>query len=507
MSLRRRLILGFVALAALLVVANVLLYRTVARSLQSAVDERLLASGTGPGRDGGPGGGPGGGSGSDGGSNGGGRRPAPEGRGTNDSATTGRTGSSLEWSAEQLRRVPGGDQLLLQLRDGSGEIVSEIYPGQDVGSAAPALEPATVQTRASAVGEPEQVFTAVAGDEGGNSYRVVVSRTRDGGYLVRGASLVEVEATMSQVFLLQAGTTGVVLLGFLLVGWNVTRLGLRPIQTMTDTALAIAGGDLDRKIPPASNTTEAGQLATSLNAMLTRLRTALADEERSSTHLRQFVADASHELRTPLTSIRGYTELLRGDGLAPGQESDEALRRLDQEAHRMSDLVDELLLLARLDQGRPLDRHPVELTRIVEEAATDLRILQPERPVHLHFSSGGCWIDGDAGRLQQVVTNLLGNIRSHTPRDAAVDITVTVRTEGCLAILEVADRGPGLPSGDEDRIFERFYRADPARSGPGSGLGLSIVAAIVEAHGGNVAAAGREAGGTVITISLPLRSV
>ena len=508
MSLRRRLSLGFIALAALLVIANVMLYRTVASSLQSAVDERLLASGNGPGRGGGgPGGdGPGGGGPGGDGDNGGGRRPEPDNRGTDATTTLGSqaTTPALEWSAEQIRRVPGGNQLLLQIRDSSGGIVAEIFPGQDVGDAAPTLDAATVRARASSEGQPQQVFTAEAGENGGGAYRVVVTRSRDGGYFVRGASLAETDSTMRRVLLLQAGTTGVVLLGFLLVGWNVTRLGLRPIQAMTDTALAIAGGDLEREIPPASTTTEAGQLATSLNAMLTRLRTALADEERSSTHLRQFVADASHELRTPLTSIRGYTELLRGDGLSPGDESDEALRRLDQEAHRMSGLVDELLLLARLDQGRPLDMHPVELNRIIEEAATDLRILQPERPVRLHLPPGGCRVDGDAGRLQQVATNLLGNIRSHTPPDAPVEIAV--RAEGDQVILEVADRGPGLPPGEEDQVFERFYRADPARSGPGSGLGLSIVSAIAAAHGGRAQAARRDGGGTVITVSLPARS-
>jgi two-component system, OmpR family, sensor kinase len=283
----------------------------------------------------------------------------------------------------------------------------------------------------------------------------------------------------------------------------VLRLGVRPIKQMTATASAIAGGDLSHRVPAVAKGTEAGELGDALNSMLGRIEESFDQRTRSEQRLRQFVGDASHELRTPVTTIRGYAELYRAGGLAAEPELAEAMRRTEQEAVRMGSLIEDLLVLARLDQGRPLDVGPVHLEALVDDAVRDARAVHPDRPIDSDLD-GPVVVHGDDGRLRQVVANVVTNALVHTSPDTPV--TVRVRRSGEQAVLEVHDEGPGMPPEVADQVFERFYRADPSRSRHrgGSGLGLSIAKAIVDAHGGAITVDTAPGQGTTVRIALPV---
>jgi two-component system, OmpR family, sensor kinase len=285
------------------------------------------------------------------------------------------------------------------------------------------------------------------------------------------------------------------------------RVGLRPLEGIGTTAGAIAAGDLSQRVAPADERTEVGRLGLSLNAMLIQIEAAFDERRASEDRLRRFVADASHELRTPLTSIRGYAELFRrGAGSRP-EDLEKSMARIEAEASRMGVLVDDLLLLARLDQGRPLERDPVDLGAIATEAVDAARAVDPERPIDVAVEGRGAMV-GDGGRLRQVVDNLLDNARVHTPEGTPIHVRVRGEDDG--VVLTVTDEGPGLSAEAAARVFERFYRGDPARSRQtgGAGLGLSIVSAIVDAHGGSVAALennGEEtSAGATFRVRLPL---
>jgi two-component system OmpR family sensor kinase len=288
-----------------------------------------------------------------------------------------------------------------------------------------------------------------------------------------------------------------------LVTWWVIRLGVRPLRKMAETAGAIAGGDLSQRVPEAQAGTEAGDLGVALNGMLGRIEEAFDQRRASEERLRQFVADASHELRTPVTTIRGYAELYRTGALAEDASLDEAMRRTEQEAIRMGSLVDDLLHLARLDQGRPLEREPVDLAAIARDAVADALAVEPDRAITAEASSA-VTVVGDEARLRQVVSNLVANALVHAP-GAPIEVRATV--EGGSGVVAVTDHGPGMAADDADRAFERFYRADASRDRHhgGSGLGLSIVDATVRAHGGSATlTSGPE--GTTVRVEIPIES-
>ena len=256
-------------------------------------------------------------------------------------------------------------------------------------------------------------------------------------------------------------------------------------------------------MPESDPRTEAGELGAALNTMMTKIEDAFDQRTASEARLRQFVADASHELRTPVTTIRGYAELYRGGGLRDPDELTQAMRRTEQESIRMGSLVEDLLLLARLDQNPKLQAGAVDLGVLAVDAVSDARAVDPDRRITASVAEGVA-VDGDEDRLRQVVANLVGNALVHTPPGTPVQVRVD-RVDG-QARLEVHDDGPGMPAPVADRAFERFYRADPARSrhAGGSGLGLSIVKAIVEAHHGEVAIMSAEGAGTTVRVVLPL---
>jgi two-component system OmpR family sensor kinase len=299
--------------------------------------------------------------------------------------------------------------------------------------------------------------------------------------------------------------TVIVLAVLALAAWWVIRLGVRPIKQMTETATAIAGGELSHRVPDVGPGTEAGELGVALNQMLGRIEQAFQEREQSEERLKQFVADASHELRTPVTTIRGYGELYRLGGLEDQAQLDEAMRRTEQEAIRMGGLVDDLLHLARLDQGRPIEHEPVDIAFLARDAARDAQAVDPDRALDVD-PDGAHRGRGDESRLRQVLANLVTNALVHT--EPGTPITVRARRVGDDAVVEVIDRGAGMPPDVAARAFERFYRADPSRSRHrgGTGLGLAIVEATVAAHGGTVALDTAPGRGTTVRVVLPLGS-
>ncbi|HET6750326.1 MAG TPA: HAMP domain-containing sensor histidine kinase [Actinomycetes bacterium] len=348
-------------------------------------------------------------------------------------------------------------------------------------------------------------FTAEPQGGRGMPYRVQAGPVAGGDLAVAVAvPLAGVFETLGRLLLVEALVGAVVLAALALLALRLVRVGLRPLDGIAATAGAIAAGDLSRRVRPAEPTTEVGRLGLALNAMLGQIEAAFAERRASEARLRRFVADASHELRTPLTSIRGYAELFRRGAASRPEDLATTMRRIEEEAERMGVLVDELLLLARLDQGRPLEREPVDLAEVAAEAVEQARVIDPGRPLELD-APGPVVVLGDRQRLSQVAANLLANVRMHTAAGTAA--RVAVAAAGGRALLEVADRGDGMAPEQAARVFERFYRTDPGRSRGkgGAGLGLSIVAAIAQAHGGRAMVTSAPGEGASFRVELPLR--
>ncbi len=345
-------------------------------------------------------------------------------------------------------------------------------------------------------------FTAPAQGKAGPYYRGEALAV-PGGVLVTAIALAPADQTLSSLTRGEVVVSVVVVLALLLLTLWIVRLGLRPLDEMTTTAGAIAAGDLRRRVRRTDERSEVGRLGAALNGMLSRIEAAMGERTVSEARLRRFVADASHELRTPLTSIRGYAELLRKGALDDEEGRRRAAGRIEEEAARMSTMVDDLLLLARLDQGRPLEHLRLDLAGVVRDAVDVATTSHPEHPVALEVD-GPVPVNGDAGRLRQVVDNLLENAAVHTAPGTAVEVRVGVVAGAGEAELVVADRGPGIPSEDRERVFDRFYRGSGARTRPGTGLGLAIVAALAAAHGGSARVDERPGGGAVVVVRLPL---
>jgi two-component system OmpR family sensor kinase len=345
--------------------------------------------------------------------------------------------------------------------------------------------------------------TTAAGPSGTLTYRVRVGSLPDSLISVTALPSAELTDTKHQIVLIQLfGSLGVVALG-LVITWLLVGLGLRPLRRIEATAGRIADGDLSQRVEPDGKRTEIGRLGTSLNAMLGEIESAFGAKEASERTLRRFVADASHELRTPLTSIRGYAELLRRGADADPEERLAAARRIEQESTRMGVLVDNLLLLARLDEGLPFEHRPVDLTRIARDLVQDARVVDPGRAITVD-SPATVTVAGDGDRLTQVVANLLVNARTYTPANTPIELRVG--RENGKAQLDVIDHGPGVDAEVGQRVFDRFWRADDSRSraSGGTGLGLAIVAAIVTAHHGTYSVEPTHGGGSTFRVTLPI---
>ena len=307
------------------------------------------------------------------------------------------------------------------------------------------------------------------------------------GTVVISVALDSVEQTLHGLIGIFILISFMVLVAIGFVTRSLIKLSLKPLNRIEETAAAIAGGDLSARLPDVNPRTEVGRLTSSLNTMLSRIEDSFEARTESENKLRRFVADASHELRTPLTAIRGFAELHRQGAVVGEEKTRELVSRIEKESIRMSTLVEDLLLLARLDQSRELTLDPVDINYLVNEAIASARAAGPEHEITVTSNANEVFVLGDSMRIHQAIANLLANARTHTP--AGSEIKVEIFQDESSTRISVSDNGPGLSLEDQSRIFERFFRADPARvraSGEGSGLGLAIVDAIMKAHGGSV---------------------
>jgi len=463
LSLRGRLLIGVISLVVLgLLVANIATYVLLKNSLIGRVDDQLT-------------------------------------NGVDEAATALGAGPT----DRQHPPFPVGTVVELIGADGSvidGKVVSPNF------SNAPTARPNLPKTLPNyGTDKPAPPYT-VGGTEGVQFRMTDWPEGRFGGqFVVLAIPLTDVQSTLSALLQTEALISVAVVGATVILALIIIQIGLRPLRRMGAVARDIAAGDLSRRVEPATPRTEIGRLGLALNAMLSQIEAAFAQRTASERRLRRFIADASHELRTPLTSIRGYSEMLRRGAAESPADSDLARRRIEEESVRMSALVDDMLLIARLDQGRPLETQPVDLQVIARDAAADARVVAPQREITLN-APDTVVVSGDDTRLRQVVGNLVRNALVHTPATTPIDIAVT--TVNGTARLSIADHGAGLRFEDRERIFEPFYRADPSRSrdSGGAGLGLSIVNAVVVAHGGRVDVKETSGGGATFEVELPLAS-
>ena len=424
----------------------------------------------------------------------------------------------------------GGERGPFRSRDQYARIVTpqgDIDQQQSVGTdeSPPEL---TVPMIAAAGGAPFTVGSQDSSSEwrvvvGTGAVRILETGERRPAFFVRAIPLTDVRDTTRALVLaeLLVGAVVLILLGGL--AYVVVRTSLRPLGEVEQTAGEIAAGDLSRRVPEGHERTEVGRLSRAFNTMVAQIEAAFRARETSEAsartsedRMRRFVADASHELRTPLTSIRGFAELYRQGAVTEPGEVARLMRRVEDEAARMGLLVEDLLLLARLDQQRPLQQVPVDLLDIARDAVDDARVLAPDRTIDLAVGGGEAPVVlGDEPRLRQVVTNLVANALTHTPAGTPVAVSLDTAVgdggpgaTGTIGMVRVAvhDRGPGLSPDERAKVFERFYRSDPSRtrSAGGTGLGLSIVAALVAAHGGHVTVDSEPGRGSTFAVDLPL---
>ncbi len=470
MSLRLRLLLALVGLVAVgLLVADGVTYLSLQSFLLKRVDQQLAAA------------------------------PLPVLRQLQSQSSGVPDSVSGPASSEAAVLPPGTYGCLI---NAAGQILAQVtfsYGGKT--SPVPVL-PAGLSSATTAAGG-RKILTLHAAGHSSLRFRALATQKGLSPYtLIAAVPLTEVTQTQHRLQLVEGIVTLSVLIGLGLLAWWIVRREMRPLDDMAATAGAIAAGDLTQRVERADTRTEVGRLGLALNTMLAQIEEALTRSRNSENALRHFLAQASHELRTPLSSVRGYAELFRRGAREHPEDLDLAMRRIEQEAARMGVLVEELLLLARLDEGRSLERVPVDLTQVAADVVADARILAPDRDVELE-QTGSVGVLGDDSRLRQVVTNLVMNALRH----AGTEATVKVRTSsaGGQALLEVADDGVGMSDDVAARVFERFYRPpDAGRHSEGTaGLGLSIVAAIAEAHGGTVGLQTAPGQGARFSVRLP----
>ena len=393
---------------------------------------------------------------------------------------------------------------VLTIVDASGQVHCQLPRGLDEAET-PDLSGLSADGLAAAAASDEVL--AVPGRDDSPPWRARAVRL-DSGFVITGISTAQAEATAAQLGQLTVATSLVILVLGATGGLALVRIGLRPLTAIESTADAIARGDLSRRIAEAPANTEVGRLSAALNTMLTRIEEALTARAESEERLRRFVADASHELRTPITTIHGHAELYR-QGAAGEAEVASLLGRVEAESIRMGVLVDDLLLLARMDAAPELDDTPVDLLSVAAPVVVDARVHDPGRVITLKARSEPPWADeppvvrGDQARLHQVLANLVSNALRHTPSGRPVEVEVGVRDDRVLC--RVIDHGPGLTPETATKVFERFYRGDASRTRQtgGTGLGLAIVASLVQAHGGSVWHEPTPGGGSTFVVSLP----
>ncbi len=404
---------------------------------------------------------------------------------------------------------PTGRRFALLVYNPAGELLEALPSSRGFGYPADPLPAVTAPAADGNAGLLVGRIVDSPAVDGSFTYRVLALSSPRGATLVLAAPMRGVDASIA-VLVRTLAVVGAVVLGLMVVlGWFIIRRDLHPLEQMTGTAERISAGDLGQRVGVADDGSEVGRLGHAFDAMLDQIQAAFVSQQaaleakqRSEAQLRQFVADASHELRTPLTALRGYAELFRAGGLDERDALEQAMSRIGSESRRMAALVEDLLLLARLDQGRPLRHEPTDLTRLVEDALGDMSAVEPSRPVRAELEDGVIVV-GDEDRLRQLIGNLFSNVRVHTAPETPVDVALSA-TDGVCSLV-VADHGPGVDAAHVERIFDRFYRADSGRSRDrgGSGLGLSIAASVAAAHAGSLACSATPGGGATFTLTLP----
>jgi two-component system OmpR family sensor kinase len=483
-SLRARLLLavGAVALVAL-VAADIVTYTQLSSFLYNRVDQDLQQSTphyeqfAGDNYEPGPGPGPG---------SGGDQEPG------------GPSPNGVTLFAEVI--TPGGKPV---------NVMTQAYYGNK--QYTPSLPSTITGFATTSEGGEAAYLTTSSKQPGGPPFRVRADKLATGDILIVAEPVDNVVATLHALELVELIVSACALVVAAFLGWWLVRRGLQPLVAMERTAESISEGELDERVPGANEKTEIGRLAKTLNVMLTRIQQAFAERDATETELRvseerlrRFVADASHELRTPLAAVSAYAELFERGASERPEDLGRVLQGIRAETGRMGRLVEDLLLLARLDEGIPMASEQVELVSVASEAIRVAEAVGPAWPVRL-VAARPVEITGDAPRLRQVVDNLLANVRSHTP--SGTTTTVSVTADQTTASIEVSDTGPGLTEEQAAKVFERFYRTDRSRSRArgGAGLGLSIAASIVAAHHGTIRAAPNPTGGAVFTVRIPLR--
>ena len=344
-------------------------------------------------------------------------------------------------------------------------------------------------------------FFTVGSSSGSGGFRVLVRSGVDGNTTLIAVPTTEVTDAVQRLILIEALGALALLLALSAGSWLILRRGLRPLERMAVSARSISAGDLSERVSPAGGPSEVGQLGLALNTMLSDIEVAFREREETEQRLRQFLADASHELRTPLTSIQGFAELFRVSGDDARVDLPTILRRIEEESARMKVLVEDLLMLARLDQQRATERGPVDLAVLAADACSDAVAHAPDRPITLDAPEPVV-IAADEDQLRQAIANLVTNAVRHTPEGTRIE--VTARLDAGNAVVSVRDHGPGLDPTALEHAFDRFWQADKARVGTSAGLGLAIVASIAAQHGGTASAANAPDGGAVFTLRLPL---
>jgi two-component system OmpR family sensor kinase len=404
---------------------------------------------------------------------------------------------------EPLREVPS--DISITLLDAEGNIlgtVGDTQSPQMIQSLVTGFTPADVKLYKN------QPFT-LDSQSSAADYRVL-ARTlpSSAGSVITAVSLSGVERAMNQLrfLFLAVGFLVLILLGF--IARRMIGISLRPLTTVEKTAEAFARGDFSARLPEARSDTEVGRLTSALNQMLQRIEESFSVKVASEEKLRRFVADASHELRTPLTAIRGFAELHRQGAIAGEEKTAELIRRIEQESVRMSSLVEDLLLLARLDQSREMTMEPVDVSTVIKEAVASAQAAGPDHEISIELPEEDVFVLGDSLRIHQVIANLLANARIHAPAGTKVVVKVVQDDQGTY--VSVSDNGPGLSAESQEKIFERFYRADQSRvrnGVEGTGLGLSIVDAVMQAHGGRVTVESELGKGAKFTLFFPIQEL
>ena len=417
--------------------------------------------------------------------------------GTTGPSSNGSNGSQPGGGGPPGPRVVIPPNTYAELRDATGTVINQVQ-----------ISDSTSQPRLAdhLQSSGTATFYDTGSVSGSGEWRVYVGPTQpDGGdTLVVAVPLTTVTDSLRLLVLIEAGSAAALLAILAMGSWLILRRGLRPLEQMATSAQSITAGDLSQRVTPSDPRGEVGQLGLALNTMLGRIETGFQEQESTEQRLRQFLADASHELRTPLTSIQGFAELFRIDAELDHVNPAVVMRRIEDEAARMGVLVEDLLLLARLDQTRPTVRVPVDLTVLAADACSDAVAADPTRALTLD-APDPIVVDGDQDHLRQAVANLMANALRHTPAGSPIEVSTSI--DDGQAILVVRDHGDGLADEAARHAFDRFWQADHARVGHGVGLGLSIVTAIADEHGGVCTAENAEGGGARFTLRLPVGPV